>query len=44
MRKFIDSPDLAISMGKKSRNIVERKYDIKKVNPVMIKALGLDEN
>ncbi len=43
MRRFIDDPELIVSMGKRSREIAEEKYDVHKVNEVMINAMGLNE-
>mgnify|MGYP000713458819 CR=1 FL=1 len=34
---FIDKPNLTLSMGRKSREIAEIKYDVHKVNKVMIR-------
>lgn len=41
MQKFIDDPGLAARMGRRSREIAEEKYDVHKVNAVIIEALGL---
>ena len=41
MKRFIDDPALIRSMGKSSREIAEKKYDVHKVNAVMIEAMGL---
>lgn len=41
MRKFIDSPHLISQMGAQSRRIAEEKYDVRKVNAQMMKAMGL---
>ncbi|OZB49292.1 MAG: glycosyltransferase family 1 protein [Polynucleobacter sp. 39-45-136] len=41
MKKFIDDPSLISRMGARSRQIVEDKYDVHKVNAVMLKAMGL---
>ena len=42
MKKFIDNPELAQRMGKESRAIAEKKYDVNKVNKEMINAMELD--
>ncbi len=42
MKKFIDNPELAQRMGKESRAIAEKKYDVDKVNKEMINAMELD--
>lgn len=38
---FINEPDLIERMGKRSREIAEEKYDVHKVNTVMIREMGL---
>lgn len=42
MRRFIEEPELVASAGAKARQLVEEKYDVRKVNRVMLKAMGLD--
>ena len=41
MRRFIEEPELIERMGRRSREIAEEKYDVHKVNKVMIEAMGL---
>ena len=41
MQQFIHDPDLAVRMGKRSRVLAEEKYDVHKVNDVMLNAMGL---
>lgn len=41
MRRFIDNPDLAARMGQRSRQIAEDKYDVHKVNAVMLREMGI---
>ena len=41
MQRFIDNPDLAAQMGQRSRQIAEDKYDVHKVNAVMLREMGL---
>lgn len=41
MRRFIESPDLIEKMGEKSRQIAEEKYDVHKVNKVMLETMGI---
>ncbi|KRA18282.1 glycosyltransferase family 4 protein [Pseudomonas sp. Root569] len=41
MLKFINSSELISSMGKKSRTLAELKYDVKKVNAVMLQGMGI---
>lgn len=42
MEKFILNPALIVSMGKRSREIAEDKYDVHKVNEVILEAMELD--
>jgi len=41
MRRFIDDPSLIPRMGSESRRIAEEKYDVHKVNQVILDAMGL---
>lgn len=41
MERFIKQPELIESMGKRSREIACEKYDVHKVNKVMLKAMGI---
>lgn len=41
MLKFIEDPTLAVRMGKCSREIAEDKYDVHKVNAVMLREMGI---
>ncbi|MGB9975785.1 glycosyltransferase family 4 protein [Thermovenabulum sp.] len=41
MEKFIQNPDLIISMGKESRKIAEMKYDVNTVNNIILKTMSL---
>jgi glycosyltransferase involved in cell wall biosynthesis len=43
MEKLILQPDLIKKMGKRSREIAEEKYDVYKVNAVIMKAMGVRE-
>ena len=38
---FIENKDKIAIMGKKSRNIVETRFDVRKVNEEMLKILGI---
>ena len=48
MLNFIEDPALAPRMGRRSREIAEEKYDVHKVNAVMLREMGMappqDEN
>lgn len=41
MLRFIESPDLLARMGRRSREIAEDKFDVHKVNQVMMQEMGL---
>lgn len=41
MQRFLDDPTLIPIMGKRSREIAVEKYDVHKVNAVMLEAMGL---
>lgn len=41
MARFITDPTLAARMGQRGRQIAEEKYDVHKVNAVMLKEMGL---
>jgi glycosyltransferase involved in cell wall biosynthesis len=41
MRLFLDSPGLLVEMGQQSRAIVVEKFDVHKVNSVMLKEMGI---
>lgn len=41
MLKFIESPNLVTTMGKRSRKIAEDKYDVNKVDEVMLKEMKI---
>jgi glycosyltransferase involved in cell wall biosynthesis len=41
MRRFLDDPSLIQRMGARSRAIAKDKYDVHKVNAVMLDAMGL---
>ncbi|TDB02878.1 glycosyltransferase family 4 protein [Halomonas marinisediminis] len=43
MLKFIDQPALIERMGQRSRAIAEEKYDVQKVNAVMLEAMGITD-
>lgn len=42
MIRFIEEPDLINNMGNASRQIAEKKYDVKKVNKVMLEGMGIE--
>ena len=41
MLNFIEQPELVISMGRNSRKLAEEKYDVHKVNDVMLRKMGI---
>ncbi len=41
MQRFIEEPDLATRMGVRARQIAEEKYDVHRVNSVMLQEMGI---
>lgn len=41
MQRFIEEPDLATRMGVRARQIAEEKYDVHRVNTVMLQEMGI---
>lgn len=41
MNKLIDNPTLTQKMGQRSREIAEEKYDVHKVNAIMLREMGI---
>jgi glycosyltransferase involved in cell wall biosynthesis len=41
MARFVDDPGLAVRMGEAGYRLAEEKYDVNKVNAVMLSAMGL---
>jgi glycosyltransferase involved in cell wall biosynthesis len=41
MRSFIENPALASRMGRRARRLAEDKYDVRKVNAVMLHEMGV---
>lgn len=41
MLKFIEQPELIATMGKRSREVAEQKYDVEIVNKQMLEGMGL---
>lgn len=41
MRRFLDDADLAVKMGRRARVVAEDKYDVNKVNAVMLSEMGI---
>jgi glycosyltransferase involved in cell wall biosynthesis len=41
MERFITHPELAVSMGRRSRQLAEERFDVRKVNAIMLEAMGL---
>ena len=39
MKKFLNNPEQVAKLGKKSRELAENKYDVYKVNQMIISAL-----
>lgn len=41
MLKFVEEPALALRMGARARRLAEEKYDVHKVNAVMLREMGI---
>ncbi len=41
MERFIENPESAADMGQRSRQLAEDKYDVHKVNAVMLREMGI---
>lgn len=41
MTRFIEQPSLIAKMGQRSREIAEKKYDVHKVNTIMLSTMGI---
>ncbi|MNZ66371.1 Glycosyl transferases group 1 [compost metagenome] len=41
MMRFVEDPSLAVSMGRRSRLIAEEKYDVRRVNAMLMQEMGL---
>jgi hypothetical protein len=41
MERFINEPELIERMGKESRRIAEERFDVHKINRVLLEAMGL---
>jgi glycosyltransferase involved in cell wall biosynthesis len=41
MRVFLESPELVAVMGKRSREVALKKYDVRLVNAIMLKEMGV---
>lgn len=42
MERFVNDPQLACRMGARGRMMAEAKYDVHKINAVMLKEMGID--
>jgi len=41
MQRFINEPELAVSMGREGRRLAEEHYDVHKVNQQILEFMGL---
>lgn len=41
MLRFVGTPTLAAEMGQQSRRLAEEKYDVRKVNAIMLQGMGI---
>lgn len=44
MERFIEKPELIKKMGEESRRIAEEKFDVRKVNKIIVEAMGLAQS
>ena len=43
MLRFVDDPDFVKRMGRRSRELAEERYDVRKVNAAMFAEMGIDQ-
>lgn len=41
MRQYVENPDLIADHGAASRKLAEEKFDVEKVNPIMLKEMEI---
>ena len=41
IERLVVQPDLAVTFGRRSRALAEERFDVRKVNAVMLEAMGL---
>lgn len=41
MRTFVEDPGLMLRMGRRARRVAEKKYDVHRVNAVMLREMGI---
>jgi glycosyltransferase involved in cell wall biosynthesis len=41
MLRFIDQPDLVVSMGRESRRLAEERFDVHQINAIILEELGV---
>jgi glycosyltransferase involved in cell wall biosynthesis len=44
MERFILQPDLIITMGQASRKLAEERFDVRKINRLILQAMGIDHD
>ncbi|HEX7741091.1 MAG TPA: hypothetical protein VF442_01450, partial [Sphingobium sp.] len=44
MLRFIETPELAAQMGRRSRDMVVNRYSVNHVNALLMQLMGLDED
>lgn len=42
MQRFLDAPDLIATMGMASRKLAEERFDVRRINAHMLRAMGID--
>jgi glycosyltransferase involved in cell wall biosynthesis len=44
MERFILQPELIITMGQASRKLAEERFDVRKINRLILQAMGIDHD
>lgn len=44
MKRFLDRPDLIAPMGEASRKLAEERFDVRRINAHMLRAMGLEQH
>lgn len=44
MRRFLEAPELIDAMGRESRKIAERKFDVRAINATMLAEMGIERS
>ncbi len=44
MEQFILQPDLILTMGQASRKLAQERFDVRKINRLMLEVMGIGNN